>query len=276
MEIGSVTPLPQEGNPKPRVFRLVEDRAVINRYGFNSDGAELVRSRLLSYRQAFPITPGLLGINLGKNKDTVNAADDYIKAMQELGELGDYLVVNISSPNTAGLRTLQGSSEMEQLIVAIQEVRQRSEKLRKKPLVVKIAPDLDRQQIEDIVSVALKTKIDGLIITNTTITRPSDLKSDYKKETGGLSGRPLKERSLQVLKEVNELAQGKVTLIAAGGIESGEDVYQRLLAGASLVQLYSAISFSSPGLASRINEELDAILEKNGHDSVMNLRKNSL
>lgn len=224
MEIGSVTPLPQEGNPKPRVFRLVEDRAVINRYGFNSDGAELVRSRLLSYRQAFPITPGLLGINLGKNKDTVNAADDYIKAMQELGELGDYLVVNISSPNTAGLRTLQGSSEMEQLIVAIQEVRQRSEKLRKKPLVVKIAPDLDRQQIEDIVSVALKTKIDGLIITNTTITRPSDLKSDYKKETGGLSGRPLKERSLQVLKEVNELAQGKVTLIAAGGIESGEDV----------------------------------------------------
>ena len=276
MEIGSVTPLPQEGNPKPRVFRLVEDRAVINRYGFNSDGAELVRSRLLSYRQAFPITPGLLGINLGKNKDTVNAADDYIKAMQELGELGDYLVVNISSPNTAGLRTLQGSSEMEQLIVAIQEVRQRSEKLRKKPLVVKIAPDLDRQQIEDIVSVALKTKIDGLIITNTTITRPSDLKSDYKKETGGLSGRPLKERSLQVLKEVNELAQGKVTLIAAGGIESGEDVYQRLLAGASLVQLYSAISFSGPGLASRINEELDAILEKNGHDSVMNLRKNSL
>lgn len=258
------------------MFRLVEDRAVINRYGFNSDGAEAVRSRLVSYRQTFPITPGLLGINLGKNKETVEAADDYIKAMKELGELGDYLVVNISSPNTAGLRSLQGSSEMEQLIVTIQGARQQSEKLRKKPLAVKIAPDLDRQQIEDIVAVALKTKIDGLIVTNTTIARPEDLKSTHKAETGGLSGRPLKERSLQVLKEVNELAQGKITLIAAGGIESGEDAYQRLLAGASLVQVYSAISYGGPGLASRINDELDAILEQNGHESVQNLRGKSL
>ena len=165
---------------------------------------------------------------------------------------------------------------MEQLIAAIQEARQQSPKLKKKPLAVKIAPDLDHQQIEDIVAVALKTNVDGLIVTNTTIDRPEDLQSPHKNETGGLSGRPLKERSLQVLKEVHELTQGKITLIAAGGIESGEDAYQRLLAGASLVQVYSAISYSGPGLASRINAELDAILEKNGHESVMNLRPKSL
>lgn len=271
MEIGSVTPQPQEGNPKPRVFRLVEDKAIINRYGFNSDGAAAVRARLSAYRTSHPSfssSSEILGINLGKNKTTEVASDDYIKAMEALGEFGDYLVVNISSPNTAGLRSLQASSEMEQLITRIQHAKLQNDLLKNKPLVVKIAPDLSPQELEDVAKVSLKTKIDGLIVSNTTISRPETLKSTHKNETGGLSGRPLKSRSLQVLKDIHRLTDGKITLISVGGIESGEDAYERLKAGASLVQVYSAIAYEGPGLASRINDELDNLLERDGIDSV--------
>jgi len=271
VEIGSVTPQPQEGNPKPRVFRLVEDKAIINRYGFNSDGAAAVRARLSAYRTSHPSfssSSEILGINLGKNKTTEVASDDYIKAMEALGEFGDYLVVNISSPNTAGLRSLQASSEMEQLITRIQHAKLQNDLLKNKPLVVKIAPDLSPQELEDVAKVSLKTKIDGLIVSNTTISRPETLKSTHKNETGGLSGRPLKSRSLQVLKDIHRLTDGKITLISVGGIESGEDAYERLKAGASLVQVYSAIAYEGPGLASRINDELDNLLERDGIDSV--------
>lgn len=274
VEIGSVTPQAQDGNPKPRVFRLVEDRAIINRYGFNSQGAEKVRERLRAYRAAHPSVPenGLLGINLGKNKTTEVASDDYIKAMELLGEFGDYLVVNISSPNTAGLRSLQSSSEMEELITKIQEAKMKSELLKTKPLVVKIAPDLSHQELEDVAKVSLKTKIDGLIVSNTTISRPETLKSSHKTEIGGLSGKPLKQRSLEVLREIRQLTDGKLKLIAVGGIETGEDAYERLKAGASLVQIYSAIAYEGPGLASRINGELNDLLERDRVESVMHLQ----
>lgn len=253
---------------------MVEDRAVINRYGFNSHGSETVRSRLRNYRDEHPSTPnnGLLGINLGKNKATEVASDDYIKAMEALGEFGDYLVVNISSPNTAGLRSLQGSSEMEQLITRIQEAKMQNDLLKDKPLVVKIAPDLSPQELVDVALVSLKTKIDGLIVSNTTISRPDTLKSAHKTETGGLSGRPLKQRSLEVLKEIRRLTNGQVTLIAVGGIETGEDAYERLKAGASLVQIYSAMAFEGPGLASRINDELNTLLERDSIDNIAQLQ----
>ena len=249
----------------------MEDKAIINRYGFNSDGAAAVRARLSAYRTSHPSfssSSEILGINLGKNKTTEVASDDYIKAMEALGEFGDYLVVNISSPNTAGLRSLQASSEMEQLITRIQHAKLQNDLLKNKPLVVKIAPDLSPQELEDVAKVSLKTKIDGLIVSNTTISRPETLKSTHKNETGGLSGRPLKSRSLQVLKDIHRLTDGKITLISVGGIESGEDAYERLKAGASLVQVYSAIAYEGPGLASRINDELDNLLERDGIDSV--------
>jgi dihydroorotate dehydrogenase len=254
----------------------VEDRAIINRYGFNSEGMESVRSRLISYRSAHPTTPGLLGINLGKNKNTEVASDDYIKAMCALGEFGDYLVINISSPNTAGLRTLQGSSEMEQLITAIQAEKSRHESLRDKPLLVKIAPDLSHQELEDVARVSLRTNIEGLIVSNTTISRPSTLISKDSSQTGGLSGKPLKDRSLQVLKEIHALTEGKISIISVGGVETGEDAFQRLQAGASLVQVYSAMTFHGPGLASRINDQLDDILRKLNIDSVSQIREKSL
>jgi dihydroorotate dehydrogenase len=276
VEIGSVTPLAQEGNPRTRVFRLVEDQGVINRYGFNSDGAVAVRSRLISYRNSHVPTHGFLGINLGKNKNTPIASDDYVKAMQAIGAFGDYLVINISSPNTPGLRSLQAVSEMEELITKIQEEKQKDEKLKNKPLLVKIAPDLSSQELHDLAQVSLRTKVDGLIVSNTTTTRPQDLKSPYASQIGGLSGRPLKERSLEVLKEIHSLTEGKIKLISVGGIENGEDVYERLQAGASLVQLYTAMTFEGPGIVSRINDELDSILEKNGIDNISQITERKL
>lgn len=276
VEIGSVTPKPQEGNEKPRVFRLVEDEGIINRYGFNSDGAAVVRERLAAYRKSQPKTEGMLGINLGKNKTTEVASEDYIKAMKELGEFGDYLVINISSPNTAGLRSLQGLSEMEQLITAIQSEKNNIESLKDKPLLVKIAPDLNPQELHDIAQVSLRTNIDGLIVSNTTISRPDTLISHHKVESGGLSGKPLKARSLQVLKDIHALTNGKITLISVGGVETGMDAYERIQAGASLIQVYSAMTFQGPGLASRINDELNDILKSKNIGSVNQIRSPTL
>ena len=243
---------------------------MINRYGFNSDGAGVVRKRLSTWRASSSgqSSSGMLGVNLGKNKTTENAADDYIKAMLELGEFGDYLVINISSPNTSGLRSLQGASEMEQLISRIQAEKVKHTNLKEKPLLVKIAPDLSPSELEDVARISLASKIDGLVVNNTTIARPSSLSSKHKQETGGLSGAPLKERSLEVLKEVYRLTEGKIKLISVGGVDSGDDVYSRMKAGASLVQVYTAITFAGPGLASRINDRLADLLERDGISSV--------
>jgi dihydroorotate dehydrogenase len=273
VEIGSVTPKPQEGNPQPRVFRLVEDRAVINRYGFNSDGHEVVKKRLEAFRLQHPLGSSVpLGVNLGKNKTSEDAAQDYVDGVKLLGPYADYIVINISSPNTPGLRALQGRKQLVALVKSAQEARDamviESHRANKPPLLVKIAPDLDQKDIDDIASVALQLKVDGVIVSNTTISRPESLQDKSKIEAGGLSGAPLFEMSTQCLAKMYRATKGKIPLIGVGGISSGEQTYAKIRAGASLVQLYSSMVFEGPPLISRINQELEACLRRDGFSNI--------
>ena len=258
VEVGSVTPRPQLGNPRPRVFRLPEDEAVINRYGFNSDGLEAVARRLSSYRARG--ASGLVGVNLGKNKDSPDAAEDYALGARKLASYADYLVINVSSPNTPGLRALQSRRELEQLARAVRAALPQPAP----PLVLKIAPDLQEADLEDIAALALDGALDGLIVSNTTIQRPDSLRSAQRHQAGGLSGRPLFELSTSVLKKVYRLTKGRVPLIGVGGIASGTDAYRKLRAGASLIQLYTALSLQGPGLIGRIKRELAEALRRDG------------
>jgi len=257
VEIGSVTPRPQPGNPRPRLFRLTPDRAVINRMGFNNQGLEVVAGRLAKRRRG-----GIVGANLGKNKTTEDAAADYEKGVRALGPLADYLVINVSSPNTPGLRALQGKEPLAELVG---RTRAAVDALAVKvPLLLKIAPDLTAEDLKDIAEVALEGGLDGLIVSNTTITRPDSLISEHRGETGGLSGAPLLDLSTEVLREVYRLTQGKLPLIGVGGIASGADAYAKIRAGASLVQLYSALVYQGTGLVTHIKTELAASLRRDG------------
>ncbi len=262
VEAGTVTPHPQEGNPKPRIFRLPEDRAVINRLGFNNQGLEAVRARLLALQNR----PGIRGINIGANKDASDRVADYVKGLMELGPLASYVTVNISSPNTPGLRGLQNKAELETLLTALAETR--AKLARRVPLLVKIAPDLDQQACADIAEVALAKGIDGLIVSNTTVARPSSLKSAHAKEAGGLSGTPLFVPSTEVLRTMRRLTRGRITLIGVGGIGSGADAYAKIRAGASLVQLYTALTYDGPALVARIKRELLQLLERDGLNAI--------
>jgi len=261
IEVGSVTPRPQPGNPRPRVFRLLEDEAIINRYGFNSEGMEAAAKRLARYRARGG--KGILGVNLGKNKETLDAAEDYVLAARKLAPFADYLVVNVSSPNTSGLRALQARQELEELLARITSALPQEAP----PLLLKIAPDLAEADLEDIAAVALEGGLDGLIVSNTTIQRPDSLRSPYRKEAGGLSGRPLFELSTAVLKSLYRLTRGSVPLIGVGGVTCGETAYRKLRAGASLIQLYSALTFQGPGLITRIKRDLAACLRRDGLSS---------
>ncbi len=261
-EIGSVTPRPQPGNPKPRLFRLSADRAVINRMGFNNEGLEAAAARL----SARPRN-GIVGANLGKNKDTEDAASDYVKGVASLGPLADYLVINVSSPNTPGLRALQGRAPLEALIGRTREAVAKLPA--SKPLLLKIAPDLTLEDRADIADVALASGLDGLIVSNTTITRPETLRSSEAKETGGLSGAPLFEPSTKVLSEMYKLTGGKILLVGVGGIGSGEQAYAKIRAGASLLQLYSALVYGGPALIARINRDLAALLKRDGFSTLV-------
>lgn len=264
VEIGSVTPRPQPGNPKPRMFRLAEDRAIINRMGFNNEGMERVASRLEGRARI-----GIVGANLGKNKDTEDAASDYEKGAARLGPLADYVVINVSSPNTPGLRALQGRAQLEDLVGRTRAaLNDAIAEAKRPPLLLKIAPDLNDEDLSDIANVALAGALDGLIVSNTTIARPETLVSPHKAETGGLSGAPLLEPSTQVLARMYRLTQGKLPLIGAGGIASGADAYAKIRAGASLVQLYSALVYEGPGLVTRIKRELIACLARDGFSSI--------
>ncbi len=258
VEAGTVTPKPQSGNPKPRIFRLREDRAVINRLGFNNEGLEAARKRLLALQGR----PGIRGINIGANKDAADRIADYVTGLRELAPLADYVTVNISSPNTPGLRGLQNRAELDQLLGAVMKAR--SELARRMPLLVKIAPDLDEQACADIASLALTHGIDGLIVSNTTIARPDSLLSHHRGETGGLSGRPLFQPSTEILRTMRRLTKGKLVLIGVGGVSSGEDAWAKIRAGASLVQLYTALVYEGPGLIGRIKRELLACMERDG------------
>lgn len=266
VEIGSVTPHPQVGNPKPRNFRLAEDLAVINRYGFNSVGHDEI---LLCLHSLPP--PGqreaALGINLGKNKDSADHVNDYRLGVRKLGPLADYLVINVSSPNTPGLRGLQSGGALGELLDGVMEERG-ALKGHTPPLLVKIAPDLSNNELEEICSVLVQKKVDGVIACNTTLARPPSLKSEHRGEVGGLSGAPLKQMSLRVIRRVAEYTQGRLPIIGCGGVSTGEDVYDMLQAGASLVQLYTGLVYGGPGLVEDLEKDLLLKLEKEGFSSV--------
>eukprot|EP00096_Caligus_rogercresseyi_P015799 TRINITY_DN8274_c0_g1_i1.p1 TRINITY_DN8274_c0_g1~~TRINITY_DN8274_c0_g1_i1.p1 ORF type:complete len:395 (-),score=69.83 TRINITY_DN8274_c0_g1_i1:71-1255(-) len=266
VEVGSVTPLPQPGNPKPRVFRLSEDEGIINRYGFNNEGHAAMLERVTEHQEqsSGPKKKFILGINLGKNKTSLDAVADYVRGVKEFAHVSDYLVINVSSPNTPGLRALQGKAPLEALISAILEAR--SEIKSSTPILLKIAPDLTSEDMQDIAEVVLsdKTRVDGLIVSNTTLSRPESLTSSNKAEVGGLSGKPLKDLSTRAIREMYSLTQGQVPIVGVGGISNGRDAYEKIEAGASLIQIYSAFVYQGPPVVKRINRELAEILrEKN-------------
>jgi dihydroorotate dehydrogenase len=260
VEIGSVTPQPQPGNPKPRLFRLTADGAIINRMGFNSRGLAFAAARLAARDGA----NGIVGVNLGKNKDSADAATDFAAGTRALAPHADYLVINVSSPNTPGLRALQARAALAELIAAAIGARSQAETGTPPPLLLKIAPDLTEADKRDIAEVALESGIDGLVISNTTVARPDTLRSSHAGEAGGLSGRPLFGPSTQLLAEMYRLTGGRLPLIGVGGIASGDDAYAKIRAGASLVQLYTAMVYQGPGLVVRIRRELAARLAADG------------
>ncbi|WP_372397503.1 quinone-dependent dihydroorotate dehydrogenase [Azospirillum sp. HJ39] len=268
VEPGSVTPRPQPGNPRPRLFRLVEQRAVINRMGFNNEGLEAFAQRLERRRDTAKRAPGIVGANLGKNKDTADAADDYVIGVRRLAPLADYLVVNVSSPNTPGLRALQGRDPLRALLERVLEARAACGLPRNPPLLLKIAPDLTVEDKGDIAAVALESGIDGLIVSNTTIARPDSIPAALRGEAGGLSGAPLFEPSTTVLREIYALTGGKLPIVGVGGVATGEDAYAKIRAGASLVQLYSAMVYAGPAVVHRIRRELAELLRRDGYASV--------
>lgn len=259
VECGTVTPLPQSGNPRPRLFRLSEDQAVINRMGFNNGGMEAAAANLKARRGG-----GIVGINIGANKDSADRIADYVHGFARLASLADYVTVNVSSPNTPGLRGLQNKEELTRLLSSLVDARA---KHGHKPLLLKIAPDLDGHAMDEIADVVRAIGIEGLIVSNTTIARPS-LLSEHAKETGGLSGKPLFEASTTVLKEMRQRLGEAVTLVGVGGVASGADAYAKIRAGASLVQLYSALAFQGPGLVARIKRDLLACLARDGFANV--------
>ncbi|OUR78821.1 dihydroorotate dehydrogenase (quinone) [Alphaproteobacteria bacterium 46_93_T64] len=265
VEAGSVTPKPQVGNPKPRIFRLKEDAAVINRLGFNNKGLEAAKKNFEAPRRA-----GVVGANLGANKDSDDRIADYVTGLKVLAPLADYITVNISSPNTPGLRALQGRGELEELLGRVMTARTEldTERDQNIPLLLKIAPDLTDEDKDDIAAVALSTGLDGLIISNTTITRPESLHNKQKVEIGGLSGAPLKSLSLKLLSEMYKHTDGKIPLVGVGGIATAEDAFERIKAGASLVQFYSAMVYEGPYLAHKMAVGLAALLKGNGFKSV--------
>ncbi|CAL1603758.1 unnamed protein product [Knipowitschia caucasica] len=271
VEVGSITPKPQEGNAKPRVFRLTTDQAIINRYGFNSCGISEAQQRLEAREktQTEQTKAGHpLGVNLGKNKLSLDAAADYQEGVKALGPLADYLVVNVSSPNTPGLRNLQGKNELRQLLSTVLKERNALQREHKPPVLVKIAPDLSTQDKHDIADVVTELGVDGLMVSNTTVTRPESLQDAQRTESGGLSGQPLKDLSTQTVGEMFCLTKGKVPIIGIGGVASGQDALDKIRAGASLVQLYTAFAYQGPPIVKKIKRELEQLLQEQGFSSV--------
>lgn len=258
VECGAVTPRPQAGNPKPRVFRLSDDRAVINRMGFNNAGLTALRSRL-SARLG---RTGVVGVNLGANKDSDDRTQDYVTSLQALDGLADFFTVNISSPNTPGLRALQSKAALDELLGRVMTARGAA------PVFLKVAPDLKDEDLADIAASVRDNGIDALIVSNTTIERPETLASHDRGEAGGLSGRPLFERSTALLKAFAQTLNGAVPLIGVGGVEDAATAYAKIRAGASAVQLYSALVYDGPGLIAQINRGLAERLKADGFTSV--------
>ncbi len=258
-EVGSITPLPQSGNPRPRLFRLTADQAVINRMGFNNGGAALAVERLARRHGR----PGIVGINIGANKDSVDRAADYVTLTRLMAPLGSYLAVNVSSPNTPGLRALQDEGALAALLDAVLAARGSHPV----PVFLKVAPDLEPSDIDAIARIAIDKGLGALIVSNTTITRPP-LKSAQASEGGGLSGAPLKALALQRLRDFRKATGGQVPLVGVGGIASAEDAWERIRAGASLVQLYSAMTYAGPGIARSVTKGLERLMRRDGYTSI--------
>ena len=269
VECGTVTPLPQEGNPRPRLFRLTEDRAVINRMGFNNQGLELFAGRLEARRGR----PGVVGANIGANKDSADRIGDYVGGLRRLWRLADYFTINISSPNTPGLRDLQSGPALDELLervsTARREVEMSDPRLRARPMFLKVAPDLNDLQIIAICDAVARHAFDGVIAGNTTLSRPDTLRSRFKGEAGGLSGAPLTDLSTRVVGDFHACAAGRFPVIGVGGIASGADAYAKIRAGACAVQLYSALVYGGPGLIGRIKRDLAARVRADGFVSVV-------
>ena len=260
-EVGSITPLPQAGNPKPRLFRLVEDQAVINRMGFNNAGGAAALERL----RARNGRPGIVGVNIGANKDSADRIADYAVMARMIAPVASYLCVNISSPNTPGLRALQDESALTALIEAVIVARAESGSL--PPIFLKVAPDLGPADIDAIARIALDKQLGALVVSNTTIARPA-LRSHHAGETGGLSGAPLRALALQRLRDFRKATGGALPLVGVGGIATAEHAWERIRAGASLVQLYSAMVYQGPGLGARIARGLEALMKRDGFASI--------
>ncbi len=262
-EVGSITPRPQAGNPKPRLFRLVEDRAVINRMGFNNGGAEAALKRLERRRGR----SGVVGINIGANKDSDNRIEDYAIMTRMLTPHASYLAVNISSPNTPGLRALQDEGALTELLVAVIEARGEVSGAEPPPIFLKVAPDLEPADIDAIARIVLDKKLGALIVSNTTISRP-ELRSHHAGEVGGLSGAPLKPLATQRVRDFRSATGGTIPLVGVGGIASAEDAWERIKAGASLVQLYSAMVYEGPSLGAKIVRGLERLMRREGYSTI--------
>lgn len=258
VEVGAVTPRPQAGNPRPRLFRLRQDRAVINRMGFNNEGLDMVKARLEARQAA--AAPGVVGVNLGANKDSEDRAADYAILLKALSGLADFFTVNISSPNTPGLRGLQTGEALDDLLKRVNDARWAE------PVFLKLAPDLDGGEIDPILQMVEKHRISGLIVSNTTLQRPDSLQSPHKHEAGGLSGAPLLETSTALLKRFRQGAGPDLPIIGVGGVDSAEAAYAKIRAGANAVQLYTALVYQGPGLAVRLRDGLTKLLKEDGFE----------
>lgn len=262
-EVGSITPLPQAGNPQPRLFRLVEDTAVINRMGFNNGGAEAALARL----RARAGRPGIVGVNIGANKDSADRIADYAIMARKMAPFSSYLCVNVSSPNTPGLRALQDEGALTALIEAVIAARDEAAPDAPPPIFLKVAPDLEPADIDAIARIGIDKRLGALVVSNTTISRPA-LRSHHAGETGGLSGAPLRSLALERLRDFRKATGGAIPLVGVGGIATAEHAWERIRAGASLVQLYSAMVYEGPGLGARIVKGLEALMQRDGFASI--------
>ena len=270
IEVGTITPLPQNGNPKPRVFRLEEDKGIINSLGFNNKGILKAKKNLIKFKSSSNKNR-IVGVNLGINKNSTDSINDYLFGIESFCNLANYITINISSPNTVGLRDLQLRGKIENLIKQVVLKREKIDSLTKIPIFIKLSPDLNDDQLRDIALISLANNIDGLIITNTTINRPNNLLSKNKNFKGGLSGKPLFQASNKILKKMYNLTNGQIILIGVGGISSGSDCYEKIKSGASLIQLYSALTFSGPSLISKIKKELVDLIKTDGYKNISEL-----
>ena len=257
VEVGTITPLKQFGNPKPRIFRLKEDGALINRLGFNNDGMEKVKNRIISEKKK-----GILGINIGPNKNTKDQKNDFCLGLKNFFDIADYITINISSPNTKDLRNFHDKEKLEDLLLSLNKIKKESKT--NIPLLLKVSPDIKDNHIDEIIDVALKNDISAIVLTNTTDSNRDNLTSEDGREEGGLSGEPLQQISTNMIKKFYKHLKGKIPIIGVGGVNSGKSAYEKILAGASLLQLYTGFVYRGPSAAKEIKKELIQILKNEG------------